>query len=693
MFLLFLFVSIVLFSCIDNNPYPPKERNQNIYYDTFREEHKHLDPAVSYSSDEYEIISQIYESPLQYHYLKRPYTLEPLTIQEIPKPQKSGNLTIYELKLKPGIFYAHHPAFAKSKDNRYIWHNENKKQFPNIEHPMELNPQGTKELTADDYIYQIKRLANPKLSCPIFPILVKYIDGFDELYQQIKTDIAQNPKAKEGSFLDLRKYSIKGAKKKDKYTFQIILKKPYPQILYWLATPFFAPIPWQLDKFYSQPTMLEKNITLDRFPAGTGPFVMSKYQPNLQIELLRNQNYRKAYYPSVGEKLDHSKGLLKDAGKPIPFLEKIIFRLEKEQTSRWFNFTQGYYDVSGVYSDTFDAAINMRQDSIELTSHLKEKGIILDVEALPSIFYYAFNMNDKALGGYTPEKQKLRHAISIAINIEEFIQIFLNGRGKPAHSPIPKGIFGYDEDAHNPYVYDKIKNRVKRKSLETAKELLKQAGYPNGIGADGKRLTIYFDAISGSGISKSINELLKKQLTKINVDLQFRVTDYNQFRVKMLNGDFQLVSWGWNADYPDPENFFFLFYGPNSKMKYKGENVSNYNSPKFNQLFEQMENIKNSPARKKIIQTMIATLQKDAPWSFGYIPTAYTIKHQWYQNSKSMLLGRNHLKYIKIDYKLREKKRKEWNQPRYTIFSIFTVFVTLLVIVAFYSRYKKDRKN
>ena len=73
--------------CIPNNPYPASEQTQEIYYSTFSEEPKHLDPAISYSSGEYRFIQQIYEPPLQYHYLKRPYQLIPLTAESVPKPR------------------------------------------------------------------------------------------------------------------------------------------------------------------------------------------------------------------------------------------------------------------------------------------------------------------------------------------------------------------------------------------------------------------------------------------------------------------------------------------------------------------------------------------------------------------------------------------------------------------------------
>ena len=109
-----------------NNPYPREEDDQNIMYSSFSERPKHLDPARSYSASEYQFIGQIYEPPLQYHYLKRPYTLIPLTAEAVPRPRyydaegseiSAGDdaevaYSVYEIHIRPGIRYQPHPAFA-----------------------------------------------------------------------------------------------------------------------------------------------------------------------------------------------------------------------------------------------------------------------------------------------------------------------------------------------------------------------------------------------------------------------------------------------------------------------------------------------------------------------------------------------------------------------------------------------------
>jgi len=121
--------------------------------------------------------------------------------------------------------------------------------------------------------------------------------------------------------------------------------------------------------------------------------------------------------------------------------------------------------------------------------------------------------------------------------------------------------------------------------------------------------------------------------------------------------------WGWNADYPDPENFLFLLAGPNGEVKYGGSNSANYDNPDFNRLFKQVESMPNGPERMRLLTEMIDVAQQDAPWSWGYHPVSYGLFHSWYKNTKPMTISKNRLKYKRIEPSARETKRATWNSP------------------------------
>ncbi len=243
----------------------------------------------------------------------------------------------------------------------------------------------------------------------------------------------------------------------DKYRYRIRLKGKYPQFRFWLAMTFFAPVPWEAERFYSQPGLREKNITLDWFPVGTGPYMMTENNPNRRMVLARNPNFHAEYYPDEAPPEDKAAGLLADAGRRLPFIDRVVYILEKETIPYWNKFLQGYYDASGVGSDSFDQAIQFSQrGEAGLTPDMAAKDIRLETSITPSVYYMGFNMLDPTVGGLDEAHRKLRRAISIAIDYEEFISIFLNGRGIPAQGVLAPGLFGYTEGEAgiNPYVYD-----------------------------------------------------------------------------------------------------------------------------------------------------------------------------------------------------------------------------------------------
>jgi len=686
-----------------NNPYPAADEGKNILYSSFAERPKHLDPVQSYSSNEVTFTAQIYEAPLQYHYLKRPYTLIPLAAADMPHPRyfdaKSKPLpddapatavafSLYDIRIKPGIRYQPHPAFARDANGEFLYHHLQPQDLAGIHKLSDFPETATRELVADDYVFQIKRLAHPKLHSPIFGVMNEYIVGLKD-YAKTLTQAA-----KEGR-LDLEKTPLEGAQALDRYTYRVKLKGKYPQFQYWLAMPFFAPVPPEAERFYGQPGMEEKNLTLDWYPIGTGPYMLTENDPNRRMVLERNPNFHGETYPGEGEQNDAAAGLLADAGKPLPFIDKVVFSLEKESIPYWNKFLQGYYDASAISSDSFDQAVRIStQGEADVTDLMHDKGIRLQTTVTATSYYYGFNMLDPVVGGLSEPARKLRQAISIVMDYEEFISIFANGRGIPAQGPLPPGIFGFREGAAgiNSQVYDWIDGKPQRKSIEQAKQLLAEAGYPDGREEKtGKPLLLYLDLTASGPDDKARLDWIRKQFQKLNVQLVVRNTDYNRFQDKIRKGNAQMFHWGWNADYPDPENFLFLLYGPNARVGKDGENSANYENPEFDRLFEKMKNMDNGAERQKIIDDMLLIARCDAPWIWGFHPKQYSLNHAWYQNLKPNLMANNSLKYVKIDTALRSEKRREWNQPVWwPLLALVAVLAAALVpAVAAYRRKEK----
>ncbi len=473
------------------------------------------------------------------------------------------------------------------------------------------------------------------------------------------------------------------------------MRGSYPQFVYWLAMPFFAPIPWEAEKFFAQAGMAEKNFTLDWWPVGTGAYMLTENNPNSRMVLERNPNYRGEPYPSQGEPGDAEQGLLADAGKTIPFVDRIVFSREKESIPYWNKFLQGYYDSSGIGSDQFDQAVraSIEGDAV-VTPEMEEKGIRLSTSVATSIFYVAFNWDDPVVGGSSERARKLRQAISVAFDNEEYITIFANGRGIAAQGPVAPGIFGYREgrEGVNPVIYDWVDGKPQRKSIETAKKLLAQAGYPNGRDArSGQPLVLYLDTVTRGPGDKAAFDWYRRQFEKLDIQLEIRSTDWNRFQEKIRKGATQLFRLGWNADYPDPENFLFLLYGPQSRAKSQGENASNYLNPEYDALFERMKNMPNSPERQKIIDRMVEIARRDAPWIWGLHPKDYSLRHSWLSNDKPNNMARNNIKYLKVDTEKRAALRAQWNKPVLWPIGLIALALVLSALPAVLSYRKRER--
>lgn len=660
-----------------NNPYPEDKPTASIYYTDFSERPKYLDPAKSYASAESQFIGQIYESPLQYNYLLRPYTLEPSIAAQMPivryynhndellpndaSPDQIA-YSIYEIAVIPGVLYQPHPAFAQNDlSQKALRHVHTLNDFPNT---------GTREVIAEDFVYQIKRIANPSINSPILDLMGQHIVGLMDLSDRLLQD----------ETIDLRSIDFEGAKVIDRYTYQIKINHKYPQFIYWLAMMFFSPMPWEAEVFYNHPELIAKNITLDWYPVGTGPYLLTVNNPNRQMILEKNPNFRKQYYPSTGMPGDLEAGLLANAGKQIPFIDKVVFNLEKESIPRWIKFLQGYYDRSIVGTDNYNQAIVSTGQGSQLAPSLVDKGMKIYSATAEMTRYWGFNMLDPVVGGISEKGRALRQAISIAIDTEEYIAIFLNDRGIAAQGPIPPGIEGYQEGQTgiNRYMYTWENNKPERLSIEYAKKLLAKAGYPNGRDEKtGEPLVLNYDVISiGDPSEKSEFAWMQKQFKKLNIELNIRATDYNRWREKMSVGYAQFFLFGWSVDYPDPENFLFLFYGSNKRMGNEGVNSSNYENPVYDKLFEELRYLDPGPHRSALIEKMIAIIQKDAPWVFGFHPEVYSLSQVWNAPIKLSDVSNNTYKYHALNPVLRYELRKAWNHP-----FIWPFFFGILIII------------
>jgi ABC-type transport system substrate-binding protein len=712
--LAFLAAGCALSAC-NNSPYPEGAAATNTLFYTFDERSpRYLDPTASYANPESAYTYQIYEPLYGYHYLKRPYQLVPKAAAEVAKPYYLDNAgqrlpddappeqiaeSVYDIPIKRGILYAPHPAFAKNDKGEYLYHHLTRAQLGDKRSPWDFAQQGTREVVADDFVYALKRHATTRIEAPVFAVFAEYVLGLKAYGEKIKAEdaklLAGLPQdIHDKPFLDFRKWPLEGAEALNPHLLRVRLKGKYPQWSYWMAMPFVAPVPWEADAFYAQDGMSDNGLSLNQWPVGTGPYMMTEFIRDRRHVMKRNPNYRGEPYPCEGEPGDAKAGLLDDCGKLMPFIDTLYVTIEKEKVPRKEKFKQGYLDVPEIERPEW--GVDFRNDasnSDEVKKLYDERGFQFPLSTDITNWYLGFNMLDPVVGrGKTAEEQikhrKLRQAISIAIDWEEgYGRIFQNKGGIAAHSPLPPGLFGSREGQgtfHDPVTHTVVNGKVVRRPIEDAKRLLAEAGYPDGRDAvTGRPLVLNYDfQRTVTPEFKAENDWMARQFAKIGIQLEVRATDFNQFQDKTLKGKHQIFFAGWLADYPDAENFLFLLYGPNAKSKSQGENVANYESPEYDKLYDEMKSLDDGPRKQEVIDKMVALVQQDAPWSFGYFPWGGLAFQQWVHNGKPSILIRDMAKYYRVDPAVRVAKQAEWNKPTWWPIVLLAALVLLLVWIA-----------
>jgi len=534
-----------------------------------------LDPVNSYDNVSGFVIYNICEQLYEYHYLNRPYELKPLLAENMPKIENQGKR--YVIKIKKNIRYHDHPAF--------------KGQIRTVK--------------TQDFITQFKRLAYAPLNSTGWWVVDGAIEGINDFNKTVGND-----------FEKFKTTSIKGVSAPDDYTLVIELTEPSPQFIYKLAMSFVSPVPLEVVEY-------DKN-DLSKNPIGTGPFYLSKSNGTKEIILQKNPNYHESYYPSQGDRFANSRGLLKDSGERIPFVDGIHFKIVEDNQSRWDLFTKNQLDFivlpQEFYSQVFDDVGNLKEE-------IKSKNIRL--QTMPTLTYWwlAFNMRDDLVG----KNINLRKAIAHAIDMDKYIQLFTANTGQRANSILPPGILGYDPSVNLPYNYDVTK----------AKEFLAKAGYPNG-----KNLPeIVYDTRAESKISHQQAEYFKEQLAVIGIRLKIVKNNFRQYLEKSRTGHLQFFQDGWTLDYPDAENIFQLLTSDNHPP---GPNASFYTNPEVDAMYAKVSKLPDGDEKKALVSKMEKIVNDDLPWIMQYYSRNFILYHDYVKNYRPSDLVWSYPKYLRV---------------------------------------------
>jgi ABC-type oligopeptide transport system substrate-binding subunit len=390
-----------------------------------------------------------------------------------------------------------------------------------------------------------------------------------------------------------------------------------------MAMPYTAPVAHEAVGYYNAPG----REGFARHPVGTGAFRLKSWKRQHRIILEKNPTFRTEYYPRTGAPGDREQGLLADAGKRLPLLDEVWYTIISAAQPVWLLFLQGYLDASGIPQEQFDKVVTR---NLDLSDKFAKKGINLEIA----------------------RNKYLRQALSLAYDSNLYNQIYLNGRAIPAQGPLPPGVFGYEPGFRNPYTAFNV---------ERARELMVKAGYPGGIDPKtGRPLELTFDIGSDSVRAREAASFDMRCFERLGIRMRLQVNTFSQYLERTIKGTFQMTSSGWNADYPDPENFLQLLYGPNAPPN---PNHAAFANPEFDRLYERMKTMEDTPERAAIIHRMVAIAVEECPWIFSLHTPAYTLRHSWYKNGKAHAISGNYRKYLRVDAGARERYRKAQNAP------------------------------
>ena len=582
-FLVFLFSAVLLITSGCERRPAEADADQMVLRHVLYSRVSALDPANVRDTYSRLVVSQIFEPLYDYHFLKRPYQLVPALAES--EPQISEDKLVYTIKIKKGVYFQDDDCF----------------------------PQGIgRELEAEDFIFSLKRIADIKNLSPNWTYLDNRIVGLDEFREYTKT-------CRSAEDVDYSR-NVEGLSSRDEYTLVIKLKKPWPQVVHSImANTVFAPVAREAVDYYGDDIISH--------PVGTGAFKLSAWRRGSYIELVRNGNFRKEVYPSRGEAGDAEAGYLDDAGRAIPFADKVVWTIIEEYRPTWLLFMQGRLDASVIPKDNYDEVM---AGSGELTEAMKQRNIHLKTFRDPSTHWLGFNMADEVLG---PNKA-LRRAISHAIDREKFIELFFNNRHLVAHGLIPPMMPSYNR-------------RIKEKGYskydpEKARELLRQAEEIYGGKIPGLKI-----AMPGTDtFYRQFGQFLKRNLNAIGLEVEVQYTDRPTYQERLNAGKVQMFASGQSAGIPDAQDFLSLFRSRNGTQAANGFNYSN---AKFDQLYEQAQVMSDSPQRRRLYRQMELIVLEDCPAAFLNHRVAYVLCHDWYKNYKPHAFAYGLSKYRRID--------------------------------------------
>ncbi len=562
-----------------DSPWPEDAR---ILYSAAGGTVKTLDPAYADDLASRDLTALCYDTLVQYDYLARPYKLVPSMITAMPEVSADGKS--YTFELRDDLLFAADDVFAAEAERK---------------------------VTSYDVKFSILRIADARNHSPVWWIYRNRIAGLEEFRNQTA--------AAEAGDMSMYDRDVPGIVIHSGRRFSLILNDPDPVFLYLLAMPNTGIVS-------RLAAMDESRPALSRNPAGSGPFTLQEWIPDLRLRFLRNPDYRPEYFPQAADPADRTRRL--------PLLDGVEISQIRQPMTQWMLFLQGNLDYNALDKDNQETLAG----GGVLLPALAERGVVLDEHPEFEIRYVGFNFRDPRLGGNLKLRQALRMAYDIGRRIEH-----ASGMLIPAAGPIPRGVAGFiaAETAGHP-------------DWEKARQLLADAGYPGGIDPEtGEALVLDFDQAGSSVGHRQMGELAASDWANIGIQTVSHLNSRPRFADKLRRGKFHLFRYSWIGDYPDAANFLQLFYSGNiGSCNYCG-----FSDREFDRMYEKALNMPDSPERTELYLQMVELLNEKCVWIYEGFPISGVLRYRWLENSVPHDFGFTRWKYLAVDAAARARAK------------------------------------
>ena len=498
-----------------------------------------LDPVAISDIYSQEVAGSIFEPLYRFDYLARPVTIRPQVA--VALPEASADLREFTVRLKPGIYFADDPAFGGQR----------------------------REVVAQDVVYAIQRIFDPRWKSPQYPTWVSLgLLGLE----------AQRQLAMDGKRPFDYAHPVEGVVALDRHTLRFRLDKPNPRFVFELTgIVAAAPVAREVVERYGD--------AIGDHPVGSGPFTLASWRRGSQIVLARNPGYREVRYDEQPPAGEAAAAMLASrlAGRRLPMVDQVEIAVIHEDQPRWLAFLNGDFDLAGLPGTFAPVAF----PGGKLAPGLARQGIQAQRLARPDVVYTVFNMDDPVVGGYAPAQVALRRAIGLGYDNHEEIRTLRRSQGVPAQSVVPPSTYGYDAAMRSEMsLYDPAQ----------ANAVLDLYGFLDRDG-DGWR-----DRPDGSPLAleyhtdktlRPFNELWRRRMDALRLRIGFIPGQWTEQAKAARAGKLMMWFLSWNANAPDSEDFLRLGYGP----AVGGDNLSRFNLPAFNNLYDKQAALPDGPER------------------------------------------------------------------------------------------------